>query len=114
MTAPTTQTKPPRQPDPAVQRIAAALGETEPQPLTHIARIVRTLGEERAAALLEQATAVEARGGMLLPDGTRRTKGGVFFRLAREQATPEERARIWPWTREPKPNRADGPPGAAT
>ena len=113
MAAPATEAKPPRRPHPAVQRIAAALGETEPQPLTHIARIVRTLGEERAAALLEQATAVEAQGGLRLPDGTRRTKGGVFFRLAREQATPEERARIWPWTRGPKPNRVDALPGAA-
>ncbi len=103
MTVPTTERKSPKRPDPAVQRIAAALGETEPQPLTHLARIVRTLGEERAAALLAQATAVEAQGGLLLPDGTRRTKGGVFFRLAREQTSPQERARIWPWTRGPKP-----------
>ena len=103
MTAPTTDTTPPKQPDPTAQRIAAALGETAAQPLRHIAAIVRVLGAERALALLEQALAVEARGGMLLPDGTRRTPGGVFFRLAREQATPDERARIWPWTRGPKP-----------
>ena len=43
MTGPTTERKSPKRPHPAVQRIAAALGETEPQPLTHIARIVRTL-----------------------------------------------------------------------
>ena len=67
------------------------------------ARIVQTLGPERTLALLAQAEAVEARGGLTLPDGRRRTPGGVFFRLAREQATPDERARIWPWTRGPKP-----------
>ena len=106
MTAPTTDTKPPKQPDPTAQRIAAALGETEAQPRTHIARIVRTLGAERALALFEQAMAVEQQGGMVLPDGRRRTPGGVFFRLAREQATPDERARIWPWTRGPKPPTA--------
>ena len=86
-----------------VRRIAAELGETEAQPLTHLARIVRTLGEERALALLARAEAVEAQGGLRLPDGSRRTKGGVFFRLAREETSPQERARIWPWTRGPKP-----------
>ncbi len=40
MTAPTTDTKPPKTPDPVVQRIAAALGETATQPLAHITRIV--------------------------------------------------------------------------
>ena len=87
-------------------RIAAALDETAAQPLRHIARIVRVLGEGRALALLAQAEAVEAQGGMTLPDGRRRTTGGVFFRLAREQTSPEERARIWPWTRGPKPPAA--------
>ena len=79
-----TDPTPPRQPDPTAERIAAALGETDAQPL---------------------------RGGMLLPDGSRRTKGGVFFRLAREQASPQERTRIWPWTRGPKPPAAKPRPG---
>ena len=102
-TSDTTDAQPPAPPDPTVARIAAALGETAAQPLTHLARLVRVLGPERALALLAQAEAVEAAGGMALPDGARRTKGGVFFRLAREQTTPAERARIWPWTRGPKP-----------
>ena len=102
MTAATTDTTPSTPADPVVRRIAAELGETEAQPLTHIARIVRTLGEERALALLARAEAVEAAGGMTLPGGTRRTTGGVFFRLAREQMSPAERAQIWPWTRGPK------------
>ena len=103
MTAATTDTTPSKPADPVVRRIAAELGETEAQPLTHIARIVRTLGEERALALLARAETVEAQGGLRLPDGRRRTKGGVFFRLAREETSPQERAQIWPWTRGPKP-----------
>ena len=69
MTAATTDTKPAKPAHPAAQRIATALGETGAQPLTHIARIVRTLGAERAMALLAQTEAVEAEGGMTLPDG---------------------------------------------
>ena len=104
MVAAATKQKLPKRPDPTVQHIAAELGETEAQPLAHIARIVRTLGEERARELLQQALEVEQRGGMLLPDGSRRrTPGGVFFRLVRDHTSPQERARIWAWARGPKP-----------
>ena len=104
MAAPTTRKTPPKPPDPAVQRIAAELGESESQPLAHITRIVATLGEERALGLLQQASEIEQRGGMMLPDGSRRrTPGGVFFRLVRDHTSPQERARIWAWARGPKP-----------
>ena len=114
MTAPTPDRKPPQRPDPVAQRIAADLGETEAQPLRHIGRILATVGEERALGLLRRALEIEQRGGMLLPDGSRRwTPGGVFFRLVREQASPQERARIWPRTRGAKPPAAGGTRGSA-
>jgi phosphorylated adapter RNA export protein len=100
--------------DETAPQIAAALGETEPTPLLHIRRIVQTLGSERALKLLEQARALEAQGGLTLPDGSRRrTPGGVFFRLVREHTTPAERSRIWPWAKKPKPTAApnDGDAG---
>ncbi|MDP9372922.1 MAG: phosphorylated adapter RNA export RNA-binding domain-containing protein, partial [Chloroflexota bacterium] len=41
--------------------------------------------------------AIEGRGGLMLPDGSRRrTPGGVFFHLVRTQASPEELGRIFP------------------
>jgi hypothetical protein len=43
---------------------------------------------------------------MLLDGSRRRTPGGVFFRLVREQTTPAERSRIWPWTKQAKPRRS--------
>jgi hypothetical protein len=47
-----------------------------------IKRTVRTIGEERALALLQQALEIEQQSGLMLPDGSRRyTPGGVFFRL---------------------------------
>jgi hypothetical protein len=79
-------------------RIANALGEKEPGPRAQVGRVVRVLGIERAQALYEQTLAGEAAGGMMLPDGSRRrTPGGVFFKLARESATKQERQRIFPF-----------------
>ena len=60
-----------------------------------IKRIVRTIGEERALALLQQALEREQQGGLLLPDGKRRTLGGVFFGLVKEQVSPEECRQVW-------------------
>jgi len=67
-------------------------------PLRLITRIVDRLGPDRARALLGQALTVEAQGGLTLPDGTRRTPGGVFFFLVRTSAeiNREDKAYIFP------------------
>ncbi len=76
--------------------IAAQLGETEPEPLQHLYRAVRHLGEDRARALVTQAQVVEENGGMLVPDGSRkRTRGGVFFHLVRTEVGRKEFYRIF-------------------
>src|SRR3712207_4445693 len=60
--------------------------------------MLQTIGPERTRAFVEQALEIEANGGMLLPDGSRkRTLGGVFFRLVRDQVSEAERRRIWPY-----------------
>ena len=83
--------------DPVVADIAARLDETAPGPLWQLARAVATLGEARVRAFVDEALAVEARGGLLLPDGSqRRTLGGVFFYLMRKGITPAERRAIFP------------------
>ncbi len=107
MSAPTTERKRGKGVDPQVVKdIAAELGETEDVAQVLIKRIVRTLGEERTRQLVKQAQDVEEQGGMMVPDGSRRrTLGGVFFKLAKDQATPEERSRIWmPKNRRKKPS----------
>ncbi len=94
-----------------VQGIAAELSETADVAQMLIKRIVRTLGEDRTRELVRHAKVIEEQGGMLVPDGSRRrTLGGVFFKLAKEQATPEERGRIWvPKHRRPNPKEpSDG------
>ena len=92
--------------------IAQHLGETQPWPLSQIRRIVQRLGPEAALAFVQEAQAIEAQGGLMLPDGSRRrTLGGVFFFLVRERVTPEDRAAIFPpWSKRP-PARTGSPPG---
>ena len=76
--------------------IAAQLGETEPEPLQHLYRAVRNLGEERVREFVAQALVVEENGGMLLPDGSRRRSlGGVFFTLVRDDIGRKEFYRIF-------------------
>ena len=94
---------------PTVAAIAAQLGETEQLPQRQIARALTTLGEERVRGLVARALAIEAQGGLMLPDGSRRrTLGGVFFQLLRKDVTPAERRVIFP------PQPSSRPPAAAT
>ncbi|MDP9375953.1 MAG: phosphorylated adapter RNA export RNA-binding domain-containing protein [Chloroflexota bacterium] len=91
-----------------VRELVDRLGETAADPRHQLARAVAVLGEDRVRALLAATLALEERGGLLLPDGSRRrTPGGVFFHLVRAQASPEERRRIFP----PRPlqQRRPGP-----
>ena len=61
------------------ERIAAELGEEHQAPIMTIERLVTTLGEERALALLEETLAIEAEGGLLTAKKKRRrTPGGAF------------------------------------
>ncbi|MDP9372591.1 MAG: phosphorylated adapter RNA export RNA-binding domain-containing protein [Chloroflexota bacterium] len=95
-------------PPPLARELADRLGETAAGPRHQLARVVDVLGEDQARALLEETLAVEARGGLLLPDGSRpRTPGGVFFHLVRGQASPEELRRIFP--PRPRQQRRPGP-----
>jgi len=90
-----------------VSQIAKALGEVEEIPLTQIAGVVRVLGDDGAQALLKETLEIEAKGGQLLADGTRRrSPGGVFFQLARKRLPVEERKEIF---RERKPAATEEP-----
>lgn len=68
------------------RQIAQALGETEKKPYAQILAIIENCGIEFAQTLLAETQAIEAQGGMLLPDKSRRrTTGGIFFKLARSK-----------------------------
>ncbi len=89
--------------------VAAQLGETEQIPIHQIRRVIRTLGPERAQQFVQQTLEVEAQGGMMLPDGSRRrTPGGVFFYLVRRNISWKEAAaieRTWVKQRQPPSSR---------
>ena len=83
----------------ATQEIAAQLGETERGPLGQVGRVVGRLGADRARAFLMRTQEIEAAGGLMLPDGSRRrTPGGTFFHLVRadDTLTREDRVYIFP------------------
>ena len=86
-----------------VEQLAEILQEPK-VPL--LRQVLRTLGQDRCAAILADTLACEAHGGMLTQDGTRRrTPGGVFFQLVKDRATRQERHRLFysPTHGHPKP-----------
>lgn len=79
-----------------IEQLAERLGESDPLALGQLERIVRQIDRERVLALLDQTLAIEAQGGQLIADGTRRrTTGGVFFNLVRRQLSKAERMAIF-------------------
>src|SRR5678810_1201687 len=79
-----------------VSTIAKALGESDEIPLGQISGVVRALGEELCLKLLAETQDIEAKGGMMLPDNSRkRTMGGVFFFLARQKLSQEDKLAIF-------------------
>ncbi len=83
----------------ATQEIAAQLGETERGPRGQVGRVVGRLGPDRARAFLTRTQEIEAAGGLMLPDGSRRrSPGGVFFHLVRtdDNLSREDRTYIFP------------------
>jgi hypothetical protein len=76
-------------------RLAEALQEPKKSLL---AKVLRTLGPERCQAIFTEACTIEANGGMLTSAGDRRrTPGGTFFHLVRQQCSKQERARLLPY-----------------
>lgn len=80
----------------AANEIADLLNETEKQSRRQIVFVVKDMGLEFAQAILQETLAIEAEGGMMLPDGSRRrTPGGVFFKLVRNRVPPKIRYQIF-------------------
>lgn len=77
-------------------RVAKILGETERTPRRQIAKLVKLIGVEYVDDLVKRTLEIEENGGMMTANGERRrTVGGVFFQLARETLSEENRDRIF-------------------
>jgi hypothetical protein len=87
------------------KRIMTELGEPAQSARHQIARIVRYCGIEFAEQLFQDTMEIEANGGMLTADGSRRrTPGGVFFSLGRSRMTDEQRKKVFnPPRKKPQP-----------
>jgi len=87
------------------KEIAYQLGEVGATPRYQIKQILKNLGMDVVQGLLQKTLEIEADGGMMLPDNSRRrTIGGVFLYLARHTLTPEQKSLIFPHLRNKKKN----------
>src|SRR5712691_10332783 len=78
------------------QLIAEQLGETDDEPSAQIYRAVKKLGIEQALDFLQQTHEIEAQGGRMVTDGSRRrSPGGVFFLLMKERVPVETTKHIF-------------------
>lgn len=78
------------------EKIVKALEEEEEVPLRQLQAIVMLCGTNFAEAILKETEEIEAGEGILTSDGERRrTKGGVFFYLARFRMPQALRAIVY-------------------
>lgn len=74
-----------------------ALGETAAQPIEQIGQLIAKCGFEFVEKIMAETEATEASGGLLTHDRKRRrSKGGVFFYLAKGQMDASLRGEIFP------------------
>lgn len=98
-------------------QIAKQLHEKKKPALAQIRRLIELCGLEFAEDILKQTLEIEANGGMLtLNQSRRRTPGGVFLYLARQQVSPEIREAIFSrrmkkkWRQAAAPHAVKQPP----
>ncbi len=79
------------------KQFGAALGETAAQPVKQIQQLIEECGLPFVEKIMTQTEATEAAGGLLTHDRKRRrSKGGVFFYLAKGQMDAGPRSKIFP------------------
>lgn len=77
-----------------LKQIADELNEPN---LELIGKIIEVIGTQRVQEFLQKTLAIEAEGGLMLSDGSRRrSAGGVFFYTIRRNIPKDEVRKIWP------------------
>lgn len=94
----------------AAHELAGAIAQALNEPNIALLRtVIEAIGPEQAQAHLAATLEIEAQGGMLTADGSRRrTPGGVFFLLARKAMPGNLRRKIWPMLPKPKATSQSG------
>lgn len=78
-------------------RFGEGLGETSPKPIEQIGQLIAKCGLPFVEKIIAETEATEAAGGLLTHDRKRRrSKGGVFFYLAKGQMDADLRREIFP------------------
>jgi hypothetical protein len=100
--------------DELVTQIAQRLQETNYNAIRQITSILTHCGTEQTLSWFEEALTIEANGGLMIGDESRRrTPGGVFLYLARTRVSDELRAEIFPrkkWVKDKKKKFKKRPP----
>lgn len=79
------------------QEFAEVLGETDGKPIEQIGQLIDRCGLEFVQKIVEETEKIEEKGGMKTHDRKRRrTKGGVFFFIAKGRMDAEVRKEIFP------------------
>lgn len=79
------------------KRFGDALGETAAKPIEQIGQLIAKCGLDFVKKIMAETEATEAAGGLLTHDRKRRrSKGGVFFYLAKGQMDAGLRGEIFP------------------
>ena len=94
---------------------ADMLAETLQEPKKSLlAKVLRTLGQERCQTIFADTLTLESTGGLLTRAGDRRrSPGGTFFHLVRQQCSKQERARLFPYPSAQKPQQQPQQPQQA-
>ena len=91
-----------------VEKLSKYLNESWTDPLILISAILQLLGKEKTWEFVAKAEEIEANGGMLTSDQTRRrTLGGVFFRTVRYSLPSKDRNYIFKRLVDPKKRVAE-------
>lgn len=99
-----------------VSEIADQLQETEPGPREKISLMVDYAGLDFVRRVADETFEIWELGGMLVDNGTRRrTLGGIFFFLAKQQMSDDVRRRVFPplypqKARRPASDKPQAPP----
>lgn len=91
--------------------IADQLQEKSPGPRAKITLMVEHAGVDFVRRIVEETLEITELGGMLVDNGTRRrTLGGIFFFLAKQQMSDEVRLKVFPPLHPPKERKPQQPP----